>query len=199
MIKAMDVLLQRWGVEHAAPAWEAPVRSPLGDTEQWMGGGRATGGEGGVGPVVAYVEHSRVYGLVDDALRAMSAPREEGGLGGRGRVLYTLAKVRYVHAGEMPAVAAQLAELKISKNTYRAQLDELHGWLEPRVAEALRGAAVVVGKQYAKRLAAARQADKQRVEVLGRQREQARSAALGDRSSVFSVSKGIEGTRKESA
>lgn len=199
MIKAMDVLLQRWGIERAAPAWEAPVRSPLGDTEQWMGGGRATGGEGSIGPVVAFAERSRLYGLVDDALRAMSAPREEGGLGGRGPVLYTLAKVRYVHAGVMPAVAAQLAELKISKNTYRAQLAELHGWLEPRLALALRGAAVADGKQHAKRMAASLQADRQRGDVLSRQREQARAAALYDRSSVFEASKGIEGNRKESA
>lgn len=199
MIKAMDVLLQQWGIERAAPAWEAPVRSPLGDTDQWMGGGRATGGEGGIGPVVEYAERGRVYELVDDALRAMSAPREEGGLGGRGPVLYTLAKVRYVHPGDMPAVAAQLAELKISKNTYRAQLAELHGWLEPRLVVALRGAAVAAGKQQAKRLAASQQADKLRGEILGRQREQARVAAMHDRSSVFAASKGIEGNRKESA
>lgn len=177
MNKAMDVLLQQWGFERAAPVWEAPVRSPLGDTDQWMGGGRATGGEGGIGPVVAYAERSRLYGLVDDALRAMGAPREEGGLGGRGAVLYGLAKVRYVHAGEMPAVAVQLAELGISKNTYRAQLDELHGWLELRMAADLRGAAVRFGEQHARRLA----------------------AVIDDRSSGFRASKGIEGHRRESA
>lgn len=183
MIKDVDVLLRQWGMERAAPAWEAPVRSPLGDTDQWMGGGRATGGGAGLGPLVAYAEHSRIYQVVDAALRALSNPREDGGLGGRGLVLYTLAKVRYVHAGEMPSVAAQLVELKVSKNAYRAQLDALHEWLLPRLEKGLRGEAVAAGQRQAQRLAAARKADRQRGEILGRQREQARSAVLRDRSS----------------
>jgi len=141
MIKAMDVLLRQWGQERAAPEWVAPVRSPLGDADQWMGGGRATGGGAGLGPLVAYAQRSEVYRLVDEALRSLSDLREEGGLGGRGAVLYTLAKVRYVHVGEAPSVAAQLAELKISERTYRVQVDELHQALAVRLKAALAGLA----------------------------------------------------------
>lgn len=143
MNRAMDVLLQQWGAERAAPAWEAPVRSPLGDAEQWMGGGRATGGAAGLGPLVAYAEHSRLFQLVDEALRSMADDRELGGLGGRGRVLYALAKVRYVHAGEMPTVAAQLVELGISERTYRSQVAELHRAVAVRLKQLLRGGARV--------------------------------------------------------
>lgn len=139
MIKAMDVLLRQWGQERAAPAWEAPVRSPLGDAEQWMGGGRATGGSAGLGPLVAYAQHSRVYQLVDEALRSLGSSRDAGGLGGYGARLYTLAKVRYVHVGEAPSVAAQLAELKISERAYRAQVDALHRELAVRIGQALKG------------------------------------------------------------
>jgi len=141
MIKAMDVLLRQWGQERADPAWEAPVRSPLGDTEQWMGGGRATGGSAGLGPLVAYAQRSRVYGLVEDALRSLGSSRDAGGLGGYGARLYTLAKVRYVHAGDVPAVAEQLAELAISERAYRAQVDALHRELAARMKDALAGLA----------------------------------------------------------
>lgn len=126
MREDMDVLLRQWGLERAAPVCEASVRSPLGDTEQWMGGGRSTGGSRGLGLATLFAQYSRVYRVVDDVLRSLSEPREEGGLGGRGLVLYTLAKARYVHAGEQPSVAAQLTELKISERTYRAQVAELH-------------------------------------------------------------------------
>lgn len=143
MIEAIEVLLQQWGAERAAPAWEAPVRSPLGDAEQWMGGGRATGGAAGLGPLVAYAERSRLYQLVDEALRSMADDRECGGLGGRGRVLYALARVRYVHAGGMPSVAAQLVELGISERTYRSQVAELHRAVAERLACRLRGGARV--------------------------------------------------------
>lgn len=138
MIKAMDVLLRQWGQERAEPAREASVRSPLGDTEQWMGGGRSTGGSAGLGLASEYAQYSRVYQLVDEALRSLSDLRDEGGLGGRGAVLYTLAKVRYVHVGEAPSVAAQLKELGISERTYRAQVDELHQALAVRLKGALR-------------------------------------------------------------
>lgn len=141
MIKAMDVLLRQWGQERAAPEWEASVRSPLGDTEQWMGGGRATGGGAGLGPLVAYAQRSRVYLLVDEALRSLGSARDAGGLGGYGARLYTLAKVRYVHAGEMPPVAEQLVELKISERAYRAQVDALHRELAVRLKGALAGIA----------------------------------------------------------
>lgn len=139
MIKAMDVLLQQWGQERAAPVFEASVRSPLGDTDQWMGGGRSTGGSAGIGLSPMYAQHGRVYQLVDEALRSLSDERADGGLGGRGLVLYTLAKVRYVHQGEMPAVAAQLVELKVSERTYRAQVGELHQALAARLEPLLRG------------------------------------------------------------
>ncbi len=65
------------------------MRSPLGDTDQW--------------------------------------------LGGRGRTLYALAKVRYVHAGEQPPVAAQLVELAISERTYRTLVAELHRAVQERL------------------------------------------------------------------
>lgn len=61
-------------------------------------------------------------------------------LGGRGRTLYTLAKVRYVHAGEQPPVAAQLAELAISERTYRTQVAELHRAVQERLEKRLREA-----------------------------------------------------------
>lgn len=147
MIKAMDVLLRQWGQERAVPVFEASVRSPLGDTDQWMGGGRSTGGSAGLGLVAMTTQHSRVCLLVDEALRSLSSTRDAGGLGGRGAVLYTLAKVRYVHAGEMPPVAAQLVELKISERTYRAQVDELHGWLLPRLESHLRAEALSMQKR----------------------------------------------------
>ncbi len=143
MNEEMDVLLRLWGRERAAPAWEAPVRSPLGDAEQWMGGGRATGGGAGLGPLVAYAEHSRLYQLVDEALRSMADDGECGGLGGRGRALYSLAKVRYVHAGEMPSVAAQLVELGISERTYRSRVAELHRAVAVHLKLRLRGGARV--------------------------------------------------------
>lgn len=143
MDEEMDVLLRLWGRERAAPAWEAPVRSPLGDAEQWMGGGRATGGAAGLGPLVAYVERSRLFQLVDEALRSMADDRECGGLGGRGRALYALAKVRYVHAGEMPPVAAQLVELGISERTYRSQVAELHRAMAVRLKQRMPGGAQV--------------------------------------------------------
>ena len=50
-----------------------------------------------------FAQHSRACRVVDDVLRSLSAPREENGLGGRGLTLYSLAKVRYVHAGEQPS------------------------------------------------------------------------------------------------
>lgn len=150
MLEEMDVLLRQWGMERAAPSWEAPVRSPLGDTDQWMGGGRATGGASGIGPVVAYAEHSRIYQVIDEVLRSLCDPREEGGLGGRGLVLYTLAKVRYVHAGAQPSVSAQIAELKVSERTYRAQVAELH----QAVAMRMRAAIKARGKALLKEAAA---------------------------------------------
>ena len=118
MLAAVDDLLRQWGQERAAPALEASVRSPLGDTDQWMGGGRSSGGERGLGVAAMFAQHSRACRVVDDVLRSLSAPREEGGLGGRGLTLYSLAKVRYLHAGEQPPVAAQLAALAISERTY---------------------------------------------------------------------------------
>lgn len=139
MITSMDVLLRQWGQERAAPEWEASVRSPLGDTEQWMGGGRATGGGAGLGPLVAYAQRSQVYQLVDEALGALGSSRDAGGLGGYGARLYTLALVRYVHAGEIPPVAEQLVELKISERAYRAQVDALHRELAARIGQALKG------------------------------------------------------------
>lgn len=140
MIKEMDALLRQWGQERAAPALEASVRSPLGDTDQWMGGGRSSGGERGLGVAAMFAQHSRACRVVDDLLRSLSAPREEGGLGGRGLTLYTLAKVRYVHAGEQPTVAAQIAELKISERTYRTQVVELHRAVQERLDMRLREA-----------------------------------------------------------
>ncbi|MFC0709227.1 hypothetical protein [Azorhizophilus paspali] len=137
----MDVLLRQWGQEHAAPEWEASVRSPLGDTEQWMGGGRATGGCVGLGPLVSYAQRSRVCLLVDEALRSLTSSRDDGGLGGYGARLYTLAKVRYVHAGKMPSVAVQLVELRIGERAYRAQVDALHRELAARLKGALAGLA----------------------------------------------------------
>ena len=98
MDTTMDTLLRQWGQERAAPALEASVRSPLGDTDQWLGGGRSSGGERGLGVAAMFAQHSRACRVVDDVLRSLSAPREEGGLGGRGLTLYALAKVRYVQA-----------------------------------------------------------------------------------------------------
>ncbi|HZX29277.1 MAG TPA: hypothetical protein VFF16_19545, partial [Telluria sp.] len=103
MVAAVDDLLRQWGQERAAPALEASVRSPLGDTDQWLGGGRSSGGE-------------------------------------RGLTLYSLAKVRYVHAGEQPPVAAQIAELAISERTYRTQVAELHRAVAERLEKRLREA-----------------------------------------------------------
>jgi hypothetical protein len=140
MLAAVDDLLRQWGQERAAPALEASVRSPLGDTDQWLGGGRSSGGERGLGVAAMFAQHSRACRVVDDVLRSLSAPREEGGLGGRGLTLYTLAKVRYVHAGEQPSVAAQLAELAISERTYRTQVAELHRAVAERLEKRLREA-----------------------------------------------------------
>ncbi|SEI41784.1 hypothetical protein SAMN04244579_00323 [Azotobacter beijerinckii] len=140
MMTAVDDLLRQWGQERAAPALEASLRSPLGDTDQWLGGGRGSGGERGLGVAALFAQHSRVCRVVDDVLRSLSAPREEGGLGGRGLTLYTLAKVRYVHAGEQPAVAAQIAELAISERTYRTQVAELHRAVAERLEKRLREA-----------------------------------------------------------
>ncbi len=58
----------------------------------------------------------------------------------RGLTFYTLAKVRYVHAGEQPPVAAQLAELAISERTYRTQVAELHRAVAERLEKRLREA-----------------------------------------------------------
>ena len=87
-----------------------------------------------------FAQHSRACRVVDDVLRSLSAPREEGGLGGRGLTLYSLAKVRYVHAGEQPPVAAQIAELAISERTYRTQVAELHRAVAERLEKRLREA-----------------------------------------------------------
>ncbi|NHN78585.1 hypothetical protein HA520_15075 [Azotobacter chroococcum] len=140
MIKEVDALLRQWGQERAAPALEASVRSPLGDTDQWLGGGRGSGGEPGLGVAAMFAQYSRVCRVLDDVLRSLSASREEGGLGGRGLTLYTLARVRYVHAGEQPSVAAQLAELAISERTYRTQVAELHRAVLERLEGRLRAA-----------------------------------------------------------
>lgn len=151
MNKEVDALLRQWGQECAAPALEATVRSPLGDTDQWLGGGRSSGGERGLGVAALFAQYSRVCRVVDDVLRALSAPREEGGLGGYGARLCTLARVRYVHADEQPPVAAQLAKLAISERTYRTQVADLHRAvaerLETRLREADRAAwRVLVGE-----------------------------------------------------
>ncbi len=138
MMVTVDDLLRQWGQERAAPALEASVRSPLGDTDQWLGGGRSSGAERALGVAAMYAQHSRVYRVVDDVLRALCEPPEAGGLGGRGRTLYALAKVRYVHAGEQPPVAAQLAELAISERTYRTQVAELHRAVQERLEKRLR-------------------------------------------------------------
>lgn len=140
MVAAVDDLLRQWGQELAAPALEASVRSPLGDTDQWLGGGRSSGGERGLGVAALFAQYSRVCRVVDELLRSLSVPREEGGLGGRGLTLYTLAKVRYIHAGEQPPVAAQLAELAISERTYRTQVAELHRAVAERLEKRLREA-----------------------------------------------------------
>jgi hypothetical protein len=87
-----------------------------------------------------FAQHSRACRVVDDVLRSLSAPREEGGLGGRGLTLYSQAKVCYVHAGEQPPVAAQLAALAISERTYHTQVAELHRAVAERLEKRLREA-----------------------------------------------------------
>lgn len=127
------------------------MRCPLGDSDQWLGGGRSSGGERGLGVAAMFAQRSRVYRVVDDVLRSLNAPREEGGLGGRGLTLYSLAKVRYVHAGEQPSVAAQIAEPAISERTYRTQVAELHRAVSERLERRLREADRVAWRVLGKR------------------------------------------------
>ena len=148
MIDFMETLLVAWGSERINPTIEASIRCPLGHFGE---GGGGVGGSRPLSNVEVWVAQSRAVLAVEQALVDLVAER-----GAAGRVLEQLAVIRYA---QKPALdlAEQRKRLAISRNTYRARVDQLH------VEVAARLPAIV---EQLMRLAAGADAAKARAEWL---------------------------------
>lgn len=116
MIDFMETLLQAWGQAQVCPQVEVSISSPLAAVG---GGGRGVGGHRCLSLVESWVVQGREVLAVEQALRDLA------GSGTPGRLLAMLAEVRYARRPGLP-LDQQRRLLGISRNTYRARVDQLH-------------------------------------------------------------------------